>query len=85
MIFPPCLPAGERPCHKSAIADGPVTISLKDRRTGEPDRPCANCGNPFAPTERRKLLCLPCHRDPDRCSGIGDLGLRAGGARILDV
>ena len=32
----------------------------RDPKIGKPDRPCANCGESFSPTRRRRLLCLGC-------------------------
>lgn len=31
-----------------------------------PERDCSNCGEPFQPTKRRRMLCSLCFRNEDR-------------------
>ena len=58
---PPAKAAGLRQQQINAVADEPAA-GLADRPLADrPERSCSNCGKPFKPTARRRMLCLYCY------------------------
>lgn len=53
-------PAGEHFGHPLMSDEHTRGHTEIDRETGAPARPCANCGNRFRPTQRRRMLCRYC-------------------------
>ena len=56
------LSAGTKPSQLRAVAAEPAPGFHGDKPlTGRPERPCSCCGRKFAPTLRRRRLCLLCY------------------------
>ncbi len=62
---PPPQVAGTQPHQLRAVALERAPGSQDRPLTGRPERPCSNCGRLFAPTLRRRMLCLRCFTGGD--------------------